>query len=263
MTVRRRNVPIKLALEHINQHYDNLNTTIPKELIINIINFIFDFIYNKVIYKQIYGCPMGSPLSPIIADITLYHIESHIIENLNFHLPLYIRYVDDILLLLPSEQIDNILTLFSNYNDRLNFTIEIPPTDEINFLDVTIIINNQKIYTNWYRKNTWSGWYLNFYSYCPSTYKVSTINNNLVDRAVLFSDNIFWKVNLNLIEDTLIKNSYPKPFIKKYITVRFNKLLNINEQNKTNAINTQKIYVKLPFSSVLQNPINNICTTST
>lgn len=35
------NVPIQLAQDYINQSYDILNTTIPKEFILNTIKFIF------------------------------------------------------------------------------------------------------------------------------------------------------------------------------------------------------------------------------
>jgi len=44
---------------------------------------------------------MGSPLPPIIADLMLRNLESHILKNLSFIPLFYIRYVDDIALSAP------------------------------------------------------------------------------------------------------------------------------------------------------------------
>jgi len=39
--------------------------------------------------------------------------------------------------------------------------------DRLNFLDITLIINNNKIEFDWYHKLTFSGRYLNFLSHYP------------------------------------------------------------------------------------------------
>lgn len=55
---------------------------------------------------------MGLPLSPIIADLTILQLETTVINSLDFNIPLYIRYVDDILLFLPQDQIDSTFSTF-------------------------------------------------------------------------------------------------------------------------------------------------------
>ena len=44
---------------------------------------------------------MGSPLSPILADLVIQVLENHILSNINIDIPVYYRYVDDILLVVP------------------------------------------------------------------------------------------------------------------------------------------------------------------
>lgn len=68
---------------------------------------------------------MGSPLSPIIADIVLQDLESKALQQLKFVPTFYFRYVDDIILTVPSNQIDNTLTMFNSVHDRIKFTLEI------------------------------------------------------------------------------------------------------------------------------------------
>jgi len=44
---------------------------------------------------------MGSPLSPILADLVIQVLENHILSNINIDIPVYYRYVDDILFVVP------------------------------------------------------------------------------------------------------------------------------------------------------------------
>jgi len=67
------------------------------------------FTFNNVIYKQTFGTPMGFPLSPIIADLVMQNLEEHVLSSLKIKLPIYYRYVDDILLTAPEDDINDIL----------------------------------------------------------------------------------------------------------------------------------------------------------
>jgi len=58
---------------------------------------------------------MGSPLSPILADIVLQDIEEAALGRISAELPFYIRYVDDILLAAPDDNLlDVILEIFNS-----------------------------------------------------------------------------------------------------------------------------------------------------
>ncbi|KYN42381.1 hypothetical protein ALC56_03195 [Trachymyrmex septentrionalis] len=56
-----------------------------------------------------------------------------------------------------------------------------PSDDKLNFLDVTLINNNNEIEFDWYHKLTFLKRYLNFVSYHPISQKRNTIAS-LVDK---------------------------------------------------------------------------------
>jgi len=62
--------------------------------------------------------------------------------------------VDDILTAVLKTAIDNIIDKFNAHHPRLQLTVEIG-RDIINFIDKTIIKNNNKLILNWYHKPTY------------------------------------------------------------------------------------------------------------
>ena len=176
-----------------------------------------DFNFDGTTYFQKRGLPMGSPFFPVLADIVMDDLEKDRISNLDFEVPVYFRYVDDILIVVPYTHVDRILQIFNTIPFNFKFTLEKGVNGTINFLDVSIMKKqNRKLSFSWYRKPTWSGRYFNFNSNHPLRYKKSVINN-LVDRAVLLSDIEFQKSNLKLITNTLEENDYPIFFTQEII----------------------------------------------
>ena len=78
-------------------------------LILNSTYFKFD---NKF-FKQIFGLSMGSPLSPILANLVIHDLEMSILSNINVNIPIYYRYIDDMLIALPKNQMYLILEVFN------------------------------------------------------------------------------------------------------------------------------------------------------
>lgn len=105
-----------------------------------------------------------SPLSLIIADIVMQDLEDWAIKKLDFP-PFYIRYVDEIAAL--SSSLNQILDTFNSFHPRLRFTLEISDNNKLNFLDTTIILENNNLLFDWYHKPLFSGRYLNFLSQHP------------------------------------------------------------------------------------------------
>jgi len=120
-------------------------------------------------------------------------LEINCLKKLDFTVHTYYRYVDDIFLIVPDKKLDNVLTTFNDYHPRLKFTYELENNNSLNFLDVVIVKTNNKLISNWYRKSTFSGRYINYYSNHPLQYKLNTITN-LVDHAILLSDKHFMKI---------------------------------------------------------------------
>ena len=47
---------------------------------------------------------MGSPISPIISDIVMQDLETSCLSQIDFHNPIYLRYVDDTFLIIPANK---------------------------------------------------------------------------------------------------------------------------------------------------------------
>jgi len=105
---------------------------------------------------------MDSPLSSIIADLVIQDLETEVLRKLGFRF--YFRYVDDILTAVPKTAVDNIVDKFNAYHPYLQFTVE---GDRINFVDTTIIKNNNKLIFDWYHKPIYLDRYLSFLSRHP------------------------------------------------------------------------------------------------
>jgi len=243
------NVPIENVYEAISNKWSFIesHTAIPKREFIIALKLILEstfFSFDKVIYKQIYGTPMGSPLSPIVADLVLQDLETKAIKELPLELPLYYRYVDDILFAAPVELLHKISEIFNSLHDRLRFTLEIGVDNRINFLDVTVILKDQKILFDRYEKPTNTGRYINYHSQHPLSQKKSIIYG-LIDRTILLSHPQFHEKNLKHVINTLLDNCYPLPFVFSTINTRLKTLSNritseTNIYNNSNDISTNK-----------------------
>jgi len=95
---------------------------------------------------------MGSLLLPVLADLVMQDLETEVMKKLDFEFSFYYRYVDDILLLTPSDKIDIILNTFNNIHNRLKFTVEYEKNRSISFLDLNLSIKNKVLYMDWHIK---------------------------------------------------------------------------------------------------------------
>ena len=143
------NIPVKLALNSIDRRwvYISAKTNISKNEFIIAVRFILNstfFTFNNRTYRQVqFGTPMGSPLSPIITDIVMQDLEEIALKKLSAQPLFYFRYVDDILLALPSDIVNDILNIFNSLHTRLQFTLEVGTNGRLSFLDTILIIDNQ------------------------------------------------------------------------------------------------------------------------
>jgi len=264
------NVPLDLALNGIKNRWNHIErfTKIPKDEFISIIEFVLSstfFMFNDVIYKQTYGTPMGSPLSPIIADLVMQDLEVHILNSLNYSLPIYYRYVDDILLAAQENDIQHIFNKFNNYHDRLKFTIEYEVNHCLSFLDLLIKTEKKRIVIDWFHKDTFSGRYLSFFSNHPMCHKTGIINI-LVDRAVSLSHPMFYEKNLKLVINLLLNNGYPLKLIFDIINRRLKNIF-VNKPQKSsmslsdrniNDTDTKKNFFITPYIKPISNKISSL-----
>ena len=71
---------------------------------------------------------------------------------------------------------DEFLLKLNSMHANLEFTMEIATENNLAFLDVMVNRENQKFYTNIYRKSTFSGDYVPYNSYSPMRQKLNLIS---------------------------------------------------------------------------------------
>jgi len=254
---------MELIIDAINNRwlYIQKMTKITKKEFIIAMHFLLDFTFfsfDNIVYRQIFGTPMGSPLSPILADIVMQDLEERAISNLKFTLPFYYRYVDDILLLTSTDKVDTILDSFNNIHSRLQFTVEYENNRTISFLDLKLIVVNNTLYIDWYRKETCSGRYLHYWSGHPMIHKIGMIYG-LIDRVLFLSHPVFQQKNMEYVIKVLLDNAYPLELIFATINHRIkNTAKRNNQSHQTERIEneTQKKLLVLPYVKNISERIN-------
>ena len=221
------NVPVKETIDIIIQEVYNHETLPPPQNLskANLENLLsicttktpFKNIDGSI-YYQVDGVSMGSPLAPVMANFYMSNLENKIIPQLQNKPTLYIRYVDDTLLLVDSfEHMENIKQTFNN-SSVLKFTSEIEKSSQINFLDTTIQRRNGQYELSVYKKQSASDDYINFQSICPEQYKTGVIKT-LIYRAYHIASS--WQIfhnELENIKQALTNNNFPISLIDKIIS---------------------------------------------
>jgi len=119
--------------------------------------------------------------------------------------------------------------------------------NSLSFFNTLVIRGkNCKILTNWYRNPTYSGRCINFFSSHPQQYKFNTIVN-LVDQAILLSDERFHDSNIEIVKNILTNNCYPLVVINKKIKERLLAIkknsITASEKPKDDNTNINKVLV--------------------
>jgi len=156
------NVPLDLAYQSLTDRWNYIGsiTNIPLENFIQAVKFVLSstfFTFNNRIYKQTFGVPMDSPLSPIIADLVMRDLEESVLNSFRHQPIFYYRYVDDIILAATRESSALLIDAFNNYHDRLRFTVEYESNRQLNFLDLLLIVQDDRIIIDWYYKKNLLG----------------------------------------------------------------------------------------------------------
>ncbi|XP_053598083.1 uncharacterized protein LOC128668677 [Microplitis demolitor] len=243
------NLPLKLVKAILRKNWDRISkiTKLPKTHFFNGLDLCLDntyFTFQNTIYKQKFGSPMGAPISPILADFVMDHLVEDRLNKITFDIPFFKRYVDDICTCIPKDKIDEFLRIFNSYQEKsLQFTIELENNNEISFLDTKLIKQNNRLITNWYRKPTWSGRYINFNSNHPLSQKIGIIYH-LVDKAFYLGDKQFNNQNLEIIKKTLLHNDFPAEFISNKIDKRWKFLIDKKNRKPIQTKNTNLDYSK-------------------
>ena len=183
---------------------------------------------------------MGSPLGRILADIFLGYVEKFLFSNSSTFPVKYFRFVDDTFCIFKDmSKVDDFFEMINSVHSHLSFTVELEQSGSISFLDVLITKSDNAFSNPVYRKPTWSGLYLHFFSFVPLSYKRNLVRN-LFDRARRICSSDRLEAEQHFLKETLIMNGYPSSFIDKNSSERPPKEVEFGPEKKT-------AYLTVPF----------------
>ncbi|CAF5100677.1 unnamed protein product, partial [Rotaria sp. Silwood1] len=151
----------------------DLYTMIPQteaEAIIRLCRFVIQnnyFSYNGKYFHQVHGGAMGSPLTLTIANCYMYFYERDIVKQVNNSNGLYLRYIDDIFIII-NWPIPHLSKQINRWNELdLNIKLKAQVGHSTNFLDLYIENKNGELFTKVYHKPSYEPYYLPFNSVHP------------------------------------------------------------------------------------------------
>lgn len=219
------------------------------------------FFFNKQLYKQLDGVAMGSPLGPSLANAFLCHHEEIWLKDCpsEFKPKAYFRYVDDTFLLFDNaEQAPKFLNYLNTKHPNIKFTSDGEKKHSLPFLDVLVHTNDNSFQTSVFRKNTYSGLCINFFSFVPTLFKINSIRT-LIQRSYKISSNFkLFHEEVEKLKSIFLANSYPLSLFYSVIKSVLNKQYN----NIPAVPNVAKdiCYVPFPFYGYLSYKIKNELT---
>ncbi|CAF1097599.1 unnamed protein product [Adineta ricciae] len=193
------------------------------ETIIRLARFVIQnnyFEYNNNYYHQIRGGAMGSPLTLTIANCYMFFLEQKISRQINNSFGLYVRYIDDIFIIInwPLRHLVKQIDRWNKFDENIQLSANI--SHQVNFLDLFIENQDGQLFTKVYHKPSYEPYYLPFNSVHPIHMK-KNIPFTMLLRAIRYSST--FQIYLNEREKlrmALLINKYPNTFIEK----QFNKL---------------------------------------
>ncbi|XP_062710896.1 uncharacterized protein LOC134288971 [Aedes albopictus] len=142
-------------------------------------------------YIQLFGTAMGSPLSPVLADIVMNTLLDNTRRQIPFEMPVLKKFVDDLILVLPVDQVD----LFNIYKPHIQFTKEEKIDGKLPFLDMIVTRNPDQILSTQCMK--------------------SNVTENLIYRVNRLSNNQKLQQQNQTVFKILRMNDYPAKLIKR------------------------------------------------
>ncbi|XP_041440270.1 uncharacterized protein LOC121400667 [Xenopus laevis] len=169
-------------------------------------------------YWQRQGTSMGAPVAPSFANLFVRRLEEKFFlrHRLSEHIILYLRYVDDILILWNGtmDALNEMVNEANGSHETIQFTVEMSDK-ELHFLDVQLTIRNGAISTNLYRKGTDRNNLLHAQSFHnPSTVKAIPKGQFLRAKRIASTDDDYRRAGQSLSE-RFVQRGYESKHVKK------------------------------------------------
>ena len=228
------NINVKRTVKYIvNQIYQNINDFFPlteetpvappraltEKFILEILLKYNSFETLGGFYRQRSGVSMGGKLSGALANIFVNMLEEKILPKYikNNKILLYVRFVDDCLLVVRKRNKSQILEEFNKFDKDLKWTVEEMKNGKLTFLDTEITLEESALNLYQYRKPNSDSLTNYKFSVAPKAYKNGLISGEVHRANNCTSTEKSLDVALENLEKILEKNAYPKKLVKEKI----------------------------------------------
>ena len=166
------NIPHKECLDSVLHFLQSTSTSRKKiEVILHFTDLILTsniFKFGSDYFLQKSGIAMGNVTAPSLANLFMGLLEKNLLSKCSEKPLVWFCYIDDVFFIWThsKEDLDDFLVFCNSYNRNIQFD-PIPPSKNIPFLDVSVIIENGKLICDLYTKPTDSHLYLRWSSCHP------------------------------------------------------------------------------------------------
>ena len=184
------------------------------------------------------------------------HLEEQFLDQCpnNFKPVFYKRYVDDTFVLFKDNSHAALfLNYISDFHANIKFTMDTEMDDQLPFLDILVSRSDGNFVTGIFRKSTFTGLGLNFFSHCSFGFKLNSCRTLLHRAYSLCSNWSKFHLEISMLSTYFRKNCYPSHIFdnltKKFLDNIFHpKLPSYNVPKKL-------VYVSLPYMGNLTSSI--------
>lgn len=198
---------------------------------------------------------MGSNMSPTVAGIVMNELLDTVIPKLGFRSKLFLKYVDDLLAVIPRRQLQQTLRALNSYHERIQFTMETENEGKLPYLDLLLIRDVNNLITNWYQKETAAKKALNFLSN-HSLQMEKNVAYNMLYRATTLSNEEFHDENIEKVKGIFRDSNYPERIIRQQIQKAENRRTNGQNIGTQNVSTEQVIRRSLTYDGHISNVIS-------
>ena len=158
---------------------------------------------------------MDSPVSPVIANIYIKHFEFLAICTSPTLIQWWFRYVDDVHSATGKHHVNQLQEHLNSIDPHIKFTIELPGTDGLPFLDTLTKPTPNSIESTVYRKPAHTDMYLDYNSNHPISAKLSVIHTLTHRAKQICSTPELLAQEMYHLHKVLQENHYPPQFIQQ------------------------------------------------
>ena len=212
---------IKTGLQLVKNFIEELQWENPqkREFLIKAMEFVLTkgyISFENEIYQQTNGAAMGSPMIPPYANIFMYQLEKNTVHKFTNSgtILLYKRFIDDVFIITKDSEITDLQSELNTLNPSIKLTWS-PPAKHCNFLDLVILVKNNKIHTKVYQKELNTYAYLPFHSYHTPAQKRGFIKGEAIRYARISTNEVDFKLMIKLFTLRLQRRGYPLSFIQR------------------------------------------------